>query len=271
MNTLDALLSWFAGATLRGSVLALAVLAIQAALRGWLPAPWRYALWLPVVFVCLSPRLPQSRWSVENRFATRTIHVQPSTLPSPFLTTVPDGLRSAEVSTKNWYTPPRTDWRRVAAVTWLAGVAGMLTCAFAAYARTMARMRRGARPPDAALVTMLADMALVAGLRRAPRFLVSTSVESPAVTGFLRPLFTADEARRVDAVRPWVTPRRRSERRAECEGAHVSAARNRHMDSEFTAVGDEKRSRESTTSWIRCCLRVNSQSVRAILFCRAFN
>lgn len=207
MNTLDALLSWFAGATLRGLVLALAVLAIQAALRGWLPAPWRYALWLPVVLVCLSPRLPQSRWSVENRFATRTIHVQPSTLPSPFLTTVPDGLRSAEVSTKNWYTPPRTDWRRVAAVTWLAGVAGMLTCAFAAYARTMARMRRGARPPDAALVTMLADMALVAGLRRAPRFLVSTSVESPAVTGFLRPLlllpthfpgsFTREEARLV--------------------------------------------------------------------------
>jgi beta-lactamase regulating signal transducer with metallopeptidase domain len=51
MNTLDVLFSWFTVATVRGTLLALGVLALQAVLRGRMPARWRYALWLPVVFV----------------------------------------------------------------------------------------------------------------------------------------------------------------------------------------------------------------------------
>src|SRR3954464_14004093 len=66
MNTFDSLFLWFLTATVRGSLLAAAVIAIGFALRGRMPARWRYAMWLPVLVVLAAPRLPQSRWSAES-------------------------------------------------------------------------------------------------------------------------------------------------------------------------------------------------------------
>ena len=115
------------------------MLALQAALRGRLPARWRYALWLPVVFALAAPWLPQSRWSLENRFAPATACVEPGPLTAtaedrPHLREpLPGMVKSAPV--------PRRDGRRIAATVWLAGTAGVLVLALAAYTRAVRRMR----------------------------------------------------------------------------------------------------------------------------------
>ncbi len=183
MNTLDLLFSWFIFATVRGTLLALGVLALQAALRGRMPARWRYALWLPVVLVLAAPWLPQSRWSLENRFAPAVARVEPAPLASAF-----EGTLLTDVPPLAVVPAARTDWRHLAQVAWLAGAVGVLVLALAAYARTVRRMRRGEVPAEAALVAMISETALASGLRGAPRLLVSSAVESPAVTGFWSPL-----------------------------------------------------------------------------------
>src|SRR4051794_4621583 len=66
MTTLDPLFGWFLQATLRASLLTLAVLVVNAIFRERMPARWRYAMWLPVVLAMAAPWLPQSRWSLED-------------------------------------------------------------------------------------------------------------------------------------------------------------------------------------------------------------
>jgi bla regulator protein blaR1 len=205
MNTLDTLFSWFTETTVRGSLLALAVLCIQAALHGRMPARWRYALWLPVIFVLVAPILPQSRWSIENRINPRTSRTQ-LPVPDTMTESIPDwddtpAKQSAPLPSS------RFDWRRAAQVTWLTGACGLLGFALAAYARTMRRIRRGMVAPDDSLKALVLETTLAVGLRRTPQLLVSTGVRSPAVTGLLRPMlllpaefpgvFTRDEARLV--------------------------------------------------------------------------
>jgi beta-lactamase regulating signal transducer with metallopeptidase domain len=68
MNTLESFFQWLLAAGLHASILAGAVVCLQFALRRWLPARWRFALWLPVVIVLVAPVLPESRFSIQNRF-----------------------------------------------------------------------------------------------------------------------------------------------------------------------------------------------------------
>ena len=75
MNTLHSLFNWTLDVSLRASLLAGAVLCIQAALRGRISARWRYAMWLPVLFVLVAPVLPESRWSAEQMFAPQVTDV----------------------------------------------------------------------------------------------------------------------------------------------------------------------------------------------------
>jgi bla regulator protein blaR1 len=72
----DSFFLWLLSTSLRASLLAIGVLASQATLQRWLPARWRYALWLPMVLVLLAPVLPASRWSVENRFTRESLAMQ---------------------------------------------------------------------------------------------------------------------------------------------------------------------------------------------------
>ena len=66
MNTLDLVFDWLLQASLRASLLTVAVLLIQIMLRRHLSARWQYALWLPVLIVLLMPALVESRWSAES-------------------------------------------------------------------------------------------------------------------------------------------------------------------------------------------------------------
>ena len=58
--------------------MALAVLLVQAALGRKLPAVWRHALWLPVLFVLGSPVLPESPLSLENRWSEAPVATVPT-------------------------------------------------------------------------------------------------------------------------------------------------------------------------------------------------
>ena len=71
---------------------------------------------------------------------------------------------------------------------WGVGVLGCVACALAAYARTMRRIRECAVPSNAAVAAMLSGASLSVGLRSSPRLLISAAVQSPALTGFVRPM-----------------------------------------------------------------------------------
>ena len=67
MSWFGTFFQWLLAASLRASLLAVGVFALQAILQRGLPARWRYALWLPMILVLVAPVLPASPWSVENQ------------------------------------------------------------------------------------------------------------------------------------------------------------------------------------------------------------
>ncbi len=184
MNALDLLFSWFLAATLRGTLLACPVLLLQFAFRRQLPARWRYAFWLPVVFVLAAPTLPQSRWSLERLLAqhlsTQTQPIIAQSQTSPPVHTIVAPPLAPQLA-------PPIQWRRILAAAWLAGAGGAMGFMFAAYARAMRQIRRGAVETNASLENLVSEAAAAAGLPAPPPLLVSDSVQSPAVCGLFRP------------------------------------------------------------------------------------
>ena len=206
MNTLDSFLPWLLSASLRASVLALAVLGLQFAFSRWLPARWRHALWLPVVLVLLVPVLPASRFSVENGFLAKPVIVQAGAQSAV--------AQSAVVQEAFVETPPVADpvaWRpsrpQILFATWLLGACGMLIVGGVGYRRSLRRIRRAAVVTSAGIEESVALVAQQLGMKRLPRVMVSSAVDSPAVAGLLSPVlllpasfpngFSASEARMV--------------------------------------------------------------------------
>ena len=194
MNLPESLFDWFVSATLRGSLLVAAVLLLQYALRGRLPAFWRHALWLPVLFVLASPVLPASRWSLEDGFASKSAQVT-AKLPAlrvDFSKTTGVAAGSGVVAPPALEIRepmlPARDLKSIAAVTWLGGAAVLLLVGLLGHAQTLRRLWRAAMPVDPELQTEVARATESVGLRRVPRLLVSSLIDSPAVTGMVRPL-----------------------------------------------------------------------------------
>ncbi len=191
MNTLDLLFTWFLAATLRGTLLAGLVLLVQIALRHRIPARWRYALWLPVVFVLAAPALPQSRWSLERLFVQ---HPSAQSLSAPLPTITPQQVPSPVHTVSEPPPAPRLalppapiNWRRILAAAWMAGTVGAIGFMLAAYTRVIRLFRRGKVEADASLADLISEAATSAGLSTSPRLLVSSFVQSPAVCGLFRP------------------------------------------------------------------------------------
>jgi beta-lactamase regulating signal transducer with metallopeptidase domain len=183
MNILLALFHWIVNASLRASLLAVAILLLQAALRSVISARSRYVLWLPVLLVLTLPVLPQSRWSAENLFAART-HA-PAPVSAPVAVTL-SGETSPVSSTA---TPSSMDWKEAAAaIVWAAGAVLSLGGGLLLYSAALRRFLLNADQPDDSLTRMIASLSTELRLHRAPRVILSPAVESPAVTGLLRPL-----------------------------------------------------------------------------------
>jgi bla regulator protein BlaR1 len=183
MTWFDAFFEWLLAASLRASLLAIGVIAAQAILQRWLPARWRYALWLPMVLVLLAPVLPASRWSVENRFTRESVAVQAASRLAE--KSVPAGLdRAAEAARRAIIRLPE---QTAVWTAWLLGTTGVLAAAGAGYWRAWRRIRRGARPTDPAVAAAVSAGAAQLGLVYPPTVIASDGVDSPAVAGLFRP------------------------------------------------------------------------------------
>ena len=192
MHTLTQLFDWLLAASLRASLLTLAVLLIQAALHRHLGARMRYALWLPVLVVLLMPVLPQSRWSIEHVFQTPPQPVQiikapiTSTMePTPVVFEAPIPM------------PEPFNWQRLLIITWASVSAVMLIFGSLSFLLTLRRFKQARRPASDELLATLCQIAREMHLRHIPRVLIASSISSPAVTGLLRPtlLLPAEFAR----------------------------------------------------------------------------
>ncbi len=187
MNTLDTFFQWLLAASVRASLLAIAVLALQFVLRLWLPARWRHALWLPVVFVLIAPVLPASRWSLENRMASPLV-VRSALLPTgtgtPDMDTAPETEMPTDLAAS---AATRSRVHGIVLFAWLAGACGFLGAGAIGYRRSLRRIGRGAVETDATLAEAVASVVRHLKLRRAPRVVVSAAIGSPAIAGLFRP------------------------------------------------------------------------------------
>ncbi len=182
MNAIDTMFEWLLAATLRASVLTVAILGIQLLLRRWLPAAWRHALWLPMLAVLVLPVLPSVPFGLFS-LAEKSPIVAPVVAD---VAIVDDGMAQGRVAMAK----PKAAITKLnyLAFVWLAGACGVFTVGMVGYRRNMIRVKKVSSSPDAALTCTIADAARDAGLGRVPRILISPAVESPAVTGLLRPV-----------------------------------------------------------------------------------
>jgi|UniRef100_UPI00378414E5 beta-lactamase regulating signal transducer with metallopeptidase domain len=183
METLAHLFDWLLTASARASLLSVAVLGLQVLLRHRVPARWRYALWLPVLLVLLTPAFPESQWSVGS-----IVRTAPAPLPAPVrvaqepaFSVAPSAVGAAETSAP-------ISWSQIMLPAWLLGAAGMIVICLGSYALALWRIKHNRVPVNDALLHEIAALAQVIGLRRVPHVWMSPVVRSPAVTGLWRPV-----------------------------------------------------------------------------------
>ncbi|MGB3119967.1 MAG: M56 family metallopeptidase [Verrucomicrobiales bacterium] len=187
MTTLTLLFDWLTAASLRASLLTAAVLLLQATLQKHLTPRMRYALWLPVLAVLLMPAFPQSRWSVETVFAAAP---QPTLITTPAESVMslppPDFIPSTPA-------PEPITWRTILGISWLVGAGGNLLFGLCSHLVTLRRFKQSRQPVSEELGATLAQIAHEIRLSHVPRVWIAPSIQSPAVTGLLRPTLLLPE------------------------------------------------------------------------------
>ncbi|MBB5036072.1 M56 family metallopeptidase [Prosthecobacter dejongeii] len=184
MNLLPQLFDWVLATSLRASLLAAAVLLIQAALHRHLTPRWRYALWLPVLATLLMPSLLESRWSVETLLS----HTAKEAVVAPAAQPLPMALEIAAPAVPIPPTPTQPfNWQLALATTWAVGCCAWLLCGTVSFMLALRRYRRSALPAPTDLLHEIEQVAAEMRLRRLPRIWVSPQVGSPAITGVWRP------------------------------------------------------------------------------------
>jgi len=206
MSTLNSLFDWVLAASLRASILIVAVLAAQYLFKHRLPSRWRYAMWLPVLATLLVPALPLlpswMNWPAAQSPAAspiippgtivpraaepteapeRSRFAHGGTIPSGEKTTAKAGAATAAPE------PAPVNWRAWILAAWLLGAAGLSLFVVTSLVFSLRRIRRQALTVDAGLRGQIARTAEAVGLRRLPRVLRSSAVASPAVCGLWRP------------------------------------------------------------------------------------
>jgi bla regulator protein BlaR1 len=212
MNSIETVFEWLLAATLRASVLAVAILGIQFVVRRWLPAGWRHALWLPMLAVLVLPVLPEAPFGLFPQEAATPAPVAGTLAIADSFAETPGNAKSVIASEPvpapavlSNTSPDVTAKLNYLAIAWFAGACGVLAAGGIGYRRNLRRIRLHATAPDRMLLAAIVDAAREAGLKRAPQVVISPAVASPAVTGLIRPLlllpagfpagFSAAEAR----------------------------------------------------------------------------
>ena len=199
MNLLETVFEWVVSTTLRASLVAVAILAIQIMLRPWMPAKWRHPLWLPLLVVMVLPFVPEL-----------PVHVIPPrhaevTKAAPVIVEAIGTTTAVHENVASATAPPAQPGSGLLPLLWLSGVLITITAGITGYRIKLLAIRHRAVPPDASLQTEIEHARKAAGLSRTPLVWLSREVESPAVSGLLRPVlllpaefsqtFTATETR----------------------------------------------------------------------------
>lgn len=182
MNPLESMLEWLLAATLRASALAVIILGIQLLLRRWLPAQWRYALWLPVLLVLVLPALPAVPFGLFAWKSPESLVATAQALTISNTTASEAGNASATAVVRSTVTAVNPF-----AIAWLIGAGVVVAVGVIGYQRNMRRIVTTALAVVETLLRSIHTAAQEVGLGRMPRVLVSAKVNSPAVTGILRP------------------------------------------------------------------------------------
>lgn len=183
MNTLTTFFDWLLTASFRASVLTLVVFGVQLIFRKQLGARARYALWLPVLIVLLTPVLPQSRWSIENLFVKAPQAVSmPQTAPSAQMAV---SLPLIEITNP----PPKAiDWPQIGLFAWISVSAALLLFGAFSFFRTLRRFQRTKGFLSDETTALIQQIAREVGLKHPPHGWCSSAITSPAVTGLWRPV-----------------------------------------------------------------------------------
>ena len=202
MNTLHTIFDWLIAASLRSSALTLLVFALQWLLQRHLSPRWRYSLWLPVLVVLIAPVLPESRWSIESVFQPKPQPVEVHSAPL-IADIAPVSLPSIAPPVVS--APAPLDWNQIQLVTWALGACLLLLIGSVSFLGSLLRFRQSRESVSDDLLSLLDAISREVGLRHSPQVLVAPAIQSPAVTGLLRPTlllpagferdFTAEEAR----------------------------------------------------------------------------
>ncbi|HEY1122807.1 MAG TPA: M56 family metallopeptidase [Haloferula sp.] len=198
MNLLETVFEWVVSTTIRASLVAVAILAIQMMLRPWMPAKWRHPLWLPLLLVMLLPFVPA--------LPVHIIPPRPAAQALPVLIAAPEATSEmAAVATTNAVAAAPRKKLPILPMLWLAGALVTAAAGIASYRSKLKAIRTHAVSPDASLQAEIEEARKAAGLSKTPLVWLSPEVESPAVSGLLRPLlllpaafpaaFTAAESR----------------------------------------------------------------------------
>lgn len=199
MNLLETVFEWVVSTTIRASLVAVAILAIQMMLRPWLPAKWRHPLWLPLLLVMVLPFVPELPVHV---IPTRHTTAPPTTAVALETAAATTAIEQALIATSAATAPSYTAFLPTL---WLAGLLMTMTAGITGYRRKLKSIRAHAVSPDPGLQTEIEAASHAAGLSKAPLVWLSREVESPAVSGLLHPVlllpaefsatFTATESR----------------------------------------------------------------------------
>ncbi|HEY1121147.1 MAG TPA: M56 family metallopeptidase, partial [Haloferula sp.] len=205
-GVVDPFFTWIWAATLRASVIGGVILALQLLLGRIIPARWRYALWAPMVLVLVLPVLPEVPFGLFPAKAPASVVSE--VVATPEVTTNVAAAPAAaapvtEVATQGGKAVSLNPY----ALIWLGGVLGVLAFGISSYRRNLRGIVGKQVAADAELMRSIEQAASEVKLRKLPRVIVSTAVETPAVAGLLRPslllptdfktAFTAEEARLV--------------------------------------------------------------------------
>lgn len=200
MNLLETVFEWVVSTTIRASLVAVAILAIQMLLRPWMPAKWRHPLWLPLLLVMVLPFVPAL--PVHIIPARTSVAAPAALLPEPASEATGD---VTTLTTTNAVAPAPQQKLPVLPLLWMAGVLVTLTAGITGYRSKLKAIRARAVSPSPELQMEIEKARKAAGLSKTPLVWLSREVESPAVSGLLRPLlllpaefpatFTATESR----------------------------------------------------------------------------
>lgn len=180
--------TWLLQATVRGTLVTVVVLLVQTLFRQWLPARWRYGLWLAVLIALILPRTPQSEVSVARYASPEVVrYVFPLTSTGPATARSTAGGAIDPIGSAPTSSHARLGWRDVLAVTWLGGAVLIAGIWLVSHQVLLRRISRAATPPSPELTALAQACAETNGLRRKPEVIQSCRVGSPAVAGCWRP------------------------------------------------------------------------------------